>query len=231
MDGIGVRDVLFEAYQCYFAVGQAQSVRDGSVHIFTISSAGGHIEGTVSPGVNGRPLVWAGRRDGDPHFDFIQADAAIDYEGDDDEDKSSTTGARLLFGEADVGPTGHVAFRKGVEVYAGTAGTTLQSQTVALGGALEQISYGGTLIYRGEGMDAACNMTGRYSVSTSDAIALDFSGDDAYASGGSLAITAGAANATVEFLASGAAVVTTANGSATTYPLPDVEAHCGFDQP
>lgn len=227
-DGIGVRDVLVETFQCYFAGVDDESVVNGSVHLFKISSAGGHIEGDVEPGVNGRPLVAAFRDAGDVPFVFIQADALVDYEGDADEDQSSTVGARLLFGDGTLGSSDRVSFRKGIELFAGPGGTPFQTQTTLLSEVLEQVSPTGTLIYRGEGMDAPCNVTGRFAVATTNAVTVDFS-EDGRAIGGSLALTSGSANATVAFQSNGDAVVTTSNGSTTTVASADVDTHCGFD--
>jgi hypothetical protein len=228
-DDIGVRDVLFEASQCYGAVPTGELLVDGSIRIFKISSIGGAIEGSVEPGATGGVMARAVRPAGDARFNFTQSDALIDYEGDSDEDRSSTVGGRWLAGYADVNASSRVVFQKGFEIFAGTGGVAFESQTNRLSDTLNQISYEGPLVYRGEGMEPACNVTGAYAVSTNAAITLDYSGDGGRATAGSVSIASGEANASVEFQADGSAVVTTANGSIATYPFADVDSHCDLD--
>ncbi|MGH8516782.1 MAG: hypothetical protein ACREUE_04920, partial [Panacagrimonas sp.] len=206
-----------------------RSVLDGNVRIFKISSVGGQVQGSVEPGISGRTLASVLRESGDTYFTLVQAEGLVEYEGDADEDRSSTVGSRMLLAQADENESDQVVFRKGFEIYAGPDGAAFESQTVNLGDTVELISIGGPLIYRGEGLDAACNVTGGYLVATTEAVTVDFSDDVERPTGGSLAISAGEANASVEFLSDGDAVVTTANGTTVTYQTPDVDFHCGFD--
>lgn len=229
-DGIGVRDVLIDADQCSFEDADGDTLFDGSVDLFKISSSGGSIEGNVEFGADGGSFVIATRAPADVHFDFLQIDALIDYEGDPGQDHSSTAGGRLVLGNGDVGSSDRVSFTKGIELFAGPGGVPFESQMTILSGNREQLSPTGTLIYRGQGMDAPCNFTGRYAVATTDPIIADYAvTEDGRATGGSLAISSGSANATVAFQSNGDAVVTTSNGTTTTVPFTDVDTHCGLD--
>lgn len=227
-DGIGVRDVLFEAFQCYNANDAGRSVLDGKVRI-KISSAGGQVQGNVEPGIDGRTLASVRRESGDAYFRMVQAEGLVEYEGDADQDRSSTVGSRMLLAQADETASDQVTFRKGFEIFAGPDGAAFETETTNLSNTNVLFTIGGALIYRGEGLDAPCNVTGSYLVATSEAVTMDFSNDVERPIGGSLAIAAGEANASVEFLSDGDAVVTTANGATLTYQAPDVDFHCGFD--
>lgn len=229
-DGIGVRDVLIDADQCSFADADGDTLFDGSLGLFKISSSGGHVEGNVEHGVDGGSFIIATRAPGDVRFNFLQFDAVIDYEGDAGQDHSGTAGGRLVFGHGGVGSSDRVSFTKGIELFAGPGGVPFESQMTIVSGNREQLSLTGTLIYRGQGMDTPCNFTGRYDVATADTIVADYATtDDGRAVGGSLAISSGSANAIVAFQSNGDAVVTTSNGATTTVPFADVDTHCGLD--